>query len=68
MGRPGRANQAGVVGGDDQLGPVTRLQLHEQPGWSALYFLGVGVLYVAPAAIGMFWGAPPWPPPGCSAS
>lgn len=30
-GRPGRPDQAGAVGGDDELGTVTCAELHEQP-------------------------------------
>jgi hypothetical protein len=33
-------------------------QVKSDSVYSVLYFLGVGVLYVAPATIGMFWGAP----------
>jgi hypothetical protein len=33
-------------------------QLKSDPGYAALYFVSAGILLIAPAVIGMFWGAP----------
>jgi hypothetical protein len=48
----------GVVG---NCGPLTSSFLHQlenDPAYSVLYYLGIGLLFVVPAVIGVFWGAP----------
>jgi hypothetical protein len=42
-------------------GPLTSNFLHvleNDPTYSILYYLGIGLLFVVPAVIGVFWGAP----------
>jgi hypothetical protein len=42
-------------------GPLTSNFLHvleNDPVYSVLYYLGIGLLFVVPAVIGVFWGAP----------